>query len=672
MNSLIQIASALSEFNEKDIANLSKTQKKEFFKILNTLNAKINTSVTIDSDSDSGCETEYFTPITTATPTPVQTPVVSIYEQTLDFFINQYKIIPVLKNIQFVNPPLIKNYAINGEVQSGKTKTLASFAITSVVQKQKSVIIVRNLKDDCSQVVKQLNIINKQHINYIKCKDSFNYSTYKINDIDKWLLKDSYDILVLMANTTQLKHFVNKVKDVEFSLFIDEADALMNTIKTEKDYNVNQCMKLIYEQSKIVFLVSATNYAILFEHSILTSQNLYININDDYKGVDDIEFINLPNLPKKSKGTLIEKSPNLYYVMTNLTHRKIYANHPTILLAKCTHLVSDQKQFVQTITTNNEWKYEWAAISYNGSGVCVYHHTLKGDINISNVKGTHLGNGIYSFKNVDIQEALAYFRENGGQSKFPRIVIISGHLASRCINFMDTTYNWHITDEYIDASKTMDCTDLTQSLRICGIHKISTPLKVWTSEEVMKNIKRTFDNLNKYIQNFTYNVEANKLQDVCCKTMLSGVKIHKDKLGDRKVCKVKAPYTKVSNVKHDNMDKMLCIEKNIDSENYDEGIDDMVIVDTEKFEKETSKNTQKYIAYIDCINLLVDKYGTGKWVKRATILDDLHINENRSTFEGYFTEIYKSSMKCKDENTSGFLMKKVKEGNKPFIYFRIN
>jgi hypothetical protein len=385
-------------------------------------------------------------------------------------------------------------------------------------------------------------------------------------------MDDQCDILVLMANTTQLKQFVDKMKDVQFSLFVDEADALMNTIKTKKDYNVNHCMKLIYEQSKIVFLISATNYAILFEHSISTSHIFYINKHKNYKGINDIEFNILQDSDKNLHGTLFEKSPNLPYVVTNLTHRAVYDNHPIVLLIKFTHLVSDQDEFIRTIFTYDDWKHEWAAISYNGTGINMYHHTFNGDINIKNTKGVDLGNCIYSFKNIDIQDTLTYLRENGGQSRFPRIVIISGHLASRCINFMDTTYNWHITDEYIDPSKTMNCTDLIQSLRICGIHNMSTPLNVWTTESVIKNIVYTNINIGEFIHQYVNSVQKKENEDVCCKKMLTRVKIHKDKLGDKPVSKVRAPYTTVSNEKHDNMDEILGVEKNTSDSEPDSDI----------------------------------------------------------------------------------------------------
>lgn len=69
----------------------------------------------------------------------------TVVKDTLDFFINNYQITPELGSINF-NSPSEKMYIIDGFIQSGKTKTLISFAVTSLVYKQKAVIIVRNFK----------------------------------------------------------------------------------------------------------------------------------------------------------------------------------------------------------------------------------------------------------------------------------------------------------------------------------------------------------------------------------------------------------------------------------------------------------------------------------------------------------------------------------------------
>ena len=86
----------------------------------------------------------------------------TIVQETYNFFIDNYQITPELKTINFLKPEE-KHYIIDGNIQSGKTKTLISFCVASLVFKQKVVIIVRNFKEDCVQLVNSINAINKVH-----------------------------------------------------------------------------------------------------------------------------------------------------------------------------------------------------------------------------------------------------------------------------------------------------------------------------------------------------------------------------------------------------------------------------------------------------------------------------------------------------------------------------
>jgi hypothetical protein len=88
---------------------------------------------------------------------------------------------------------------------------------------------------------------------------------------------------------------------------------------------------------------------------------------------------------------------------------------------------------------------------------------------------------------------------------------------------------------------------------------------VWCNEEVMNNIILTHYNLGGFIHQLA---DIYKDKNVDFKTILSSVKIHKNKLGNRKVCKVKAPYKKVSSEKQDNTNVILGIStiKNIETD----------------------------------------------------------------------------------------------------------
>jgi hypothetical protein len=499
----------------------------------------------------------------------------TIVKDTLDFFINEYGITPELKTVDFKNSSE-KQYIIDGNIQSGKTKTLISFAVTSLTHHQKVVIVVRNFKEDCIQLVNSINSISARHNTYLQNTSGvkFEYSACSINDIYKWMYEKNHNILVLMANTTQLSTLAKMTVDnkfTDYTLFIDEADALMNTIQTHKEVSVFNMMHIVYTQSKIAFLISATSYANLFKDGTSPSRFIKVKQHENYQGIENIEFEILPPFQKqKTKGSVFDKSPGLYNVLRTLSHRPVYSNHPTILLTKCTHLVAHQTEFIQTIATSKDWSQRWAAIGYNGVGITMYHSSFEKleILEISKVKGVKIGTGTFTFKGLGIMKAMSYLRENGGKTVFPRIVVISGHLASRCINFMDNAYQWHLTDEYLDASTSMNSTDLIQSLRICGIHDIVTPLKVWCNEEIMKNIVRTHFNLGGFIQKL---VDYKKDSNVEFKTILESVKFHKNKLGNRKVCKIKAPYKKVSNEKQDNTWTMLGgVEEKDVEDNYTE------------------------------------------------------------------------------------------------------
>lgn len=66
----------------------------------------------------------------------------------------------------------------------------------------------------------------------------------------------------------------------------------------------------------------------------------------------------------------------------------------------------------------------------------------------------------------------------------------------------------------------MNCVDLIQSLRICGIHHNVTTLKVWCNEEVMNNIILTHYNLGGFIHQLA---DIYKDKNVDFKTILSSV-----------------------------------------------------------------------------------------------------------------------------------------------------
>jgi hypothetical protein len=273
---------------------------------------------------------------------------------------------------------------------------------------------------------------------------------------------------------------------------------------------------------------------------------------------------------------------------------------------------------------------------------------------------TQIQNGVFKFKNLGIMQTLSYLYNSGGLEKYPRVAISSGNLASRCINFMDNQYMWHVTDEYLDPSDTSSCVDLIQSLRICGIHKNVTPLKLWSTRNVYYNITKTHTNVKQFILHV-----GEKNPDTDIADILGDVKMHEDKFGDRNICKEKEPFTRVKNAKDDNTSSFTDMDTgtstDTETETYNNGEYDMIIIDQNLIKKETLK----WGAYNQVIDILLT-YGTNVWVKRSELFKK--INVELHTVSSYFTRIYQESKECMDENQQGVLMKK--ENN--IVYIRIN
>ncbi len=478
-----------------------------------------------------------------------------VISYTYQFLEQQYGIDNVIETINFAGtyPKDEKVFVIDGDIQSGKTKTMLSYCICSILHKRKCIVIVRNFTEDCLQLINAINVMSAAHNEFLTGKNLLigRYQAVGVKDIDRWIHGKQYNILVLMANTTQLSHAVKNIIEFEqqYSLFVDEADAIMNTVVSKKEMNVYNLMHTINNQSLLSFFISATNYLNWFKSGTCTSRFFKVKHHQDYKGIKHLDFERLPSYKKKKESTSIfQRSQLLLYVLLNLTDRPVYNNHPTILLAKCSHLVVHQNEFIETLSYMVDLNQKWIGIAYNGNGILMYNKSFKHNVTFDKFVGKYIGNGTVSFKGMGIMSALSYLKKHWNK-ECSRIVIVAGNLANRCINFMDNEYEWHITDEYLDPSETAQCVDLIQSLRICGIHKpeYTTPLKVWCNLNVQENIVKTYTNVGEFIVKAAENHPNTDFQE-----MLSGVKIHKEKLGNRKICKASAPYKKVSNEKQDN------------------------------------------------------------------------------------------------------------------------
>jgi hypothetical protein len=107
---------------------------------------------------------------------------------------------------------------------------------------------------------------------------------------------------------------------------------------------------------------------------------------------------------------------------------------------------------------------------------------------------------VNSFAKIDVTSALQYLKDNGGLKKFPRIIIIAGELAGRCISYVSRDYGWHLTDMYYVPSACSTIPDMIQSAgRLCGRNKGKSHLYLHITKNVAKALYNGFHFSNEVI-----------------------------------------------------------------------------------------------------------------------------------------------------------------------------
>lgn len=486
-------------------------------------------------------------------------------KSTMDFLVNHQLLTSEINN--FV-APATGVYAIEGEIQSGKTKTMLGYMMLNNSTDIKTIAVVRNITEDCTQMQDASMQMNNAYGKY--CRDAgipmtlHQSAALEIDDIKTWALSPCCNSLIVMANATQLNIVIEYAREhnIKFALMVDEADQLLHTVHSQDaNENVSFLMQQLVDMSQVQYFVSATNYANYFTKDIRVDHIIHVPRNPKYKGVDSLKFTVVGDTNKPDNRNF-RLSPRLFEVLDALTRRDIYTyqdektgeqvEHPTILLAKYSNWTAHHAQLVQHISADPRYSEKWIALSYNGEGVTIYSSTLIGatDVTFAHIEGTPNGTpGTFHFKGMSIKQALSYLNTSGALKQIPRVVIAAGLMAGRCINFMDNTYMLHITDEFLDPAVTSTTDSIIQSLRICGIHQVDTPLNVWCSETTRDNIVRTYNTFNTFIANLKKDEYANEtVQNILRRTV-----IHRSKLGKNRICKASKPYRVTAQLDADNM-----------------------------------------------------------------------------------------------------------------------
>ena len=490
------------------------------------------------------------------------------YEQSTFSFIKDEMNVDILEDYVSKHPTEVRNnFMVKGAVQSGKTKTLLAHALASTVQGVRNVFIVRNITEDKYQLMNAMKKITEKHQKYVNddvFETGVSMECVDINGLSKWINpRNDVRNIVLLANGSQVSKFMDNTEGMKFNLFIDEADQFL---EGEKNKKVE--LSLIEELSKIMklankkFVISATTFSLIFKENLLhTANTIQVNTPNNYHGIEYLTHQEVENGKVEGETEVMKAHPGLVEAIYSINRKTKPINgcglkkaHPHILLAKVSTKKDDHTDIIDFIYSTKRTQKRWATIIFNGEGVEIGHHSLnKDEMKMKNgedtVEGVLRKNNCYTFKGMGIQAALSFLKKNGGVERFSHILIASGKLADRGINFVSDDYEWHINNEYLHMSKTATCAATIQSLRILGCHNDTMDLTLWATKDVYSSIQK-YHTLDKSI------IAAGKKQHEEWTDLLKKFKVSKERLPSMKLCKRNRKFKVVSDSKKDNLERV--------------------------------------------------------------------------------------------------------------------
>lgn len=407
---------------------------------------------------------------------------------------------------KFSNSLSKEKILLKGDVQSGKTLRMIISAICYLICGKDVVFILRNKKADKYQLIKRFEKIFER----LQNEKNFTHPSFKI--VDKHDSPPmSNCIFVDIYSKTNIKKLQKKLlpRNIKNSvLFIDEADCRDDT--KDKEF-ITLC-----NSTGINIFVSATVQDILVSSWGIKGNTIIPSLQSrDYKGIDKLQIITERNIKEKDEllWTFCDISIDKEYISYN-------ENHPKILLVnidrqleqignifekfKNNNFTEDGLQFKLPSSMNN-----LCVIEYTGKGVKIFHNDLKFDDLKNFSSKLKYENGNFSLeKTLSIGEVLLWLSRNGGKNVFPNIVIISGDMANRGINFAcyddeNPRNNWHITHQVLLKSESSSCSNIIQSCRILGKYTDDIPLKLYTTQDIRDKITGGYKLCNELVDVIT-------------------------------------------------------------------------------------------------------------------------------------------------------------------------
>jgi hypothetical protein len=392
------------------------------------------------------------------------------------------------------------NKLVAGMIQSGKSNVICGLAMYCAQALGVSVIILlRNYTADYEQ---------------LRSKLEKEYDVIPFYAGDKTQLKHMFrgetKIMICLENEKQMTRLDAEILRTgsRFCLIADEVDAVCyKADETRQRITVFESLK----SKALQFIgVTATSYAMLYKEQALVNHAIYrVPIDPDYKGIDYLIRSNsIEELPnqfdfklKAATPAIWELSSDMEHFYTQILDTPAFDKQPVIALQTTETEIKKQFQCMAALARHPIFKKEFSIVVYNGEGIYLYSaqrldNEIEGDEGemsegvVPNDRFSHYIQdcNVLHFKKAGIKHALQYFKNRARPPT--HILIIAGLMVGRGLNIVSSDYQWHVSHQILRVSDTADVADLIQKLRLLGVFRDSTPLKLFLTKKESENLKR--------------------------------------------------------------------------------------------------------------------------------------------------------------------------------------
>ena len=390
-----------------------------------------------------------------------------------------------------------KKIVVKGFVQSGKTNfIITASAFFKLIGNKDIVIITRNFTDDEIQLQTRI--------------DQF------VIDMRKSSIDSQGKYFINIGNASSLKRLSTQLKGKDYILFIDEVDFIDN-IGTLTSLQLEKLKRKSY----CTLGVSATVMDPLLKVELDETRLIILSKPENYRGIESFVVKTIQNkntiLSWTTADPIID-DPNLTEYLTEFSRKNPYMvdvyneYHPVDTLIRVSTAIFPNRRLLSYLA---ETFPTVVSMFFSGGGsIELYLPNIMTPIQLSDGKRSVLKSlttdegelrGLYHhFIGTSPSQVKQWLYENGGVSNYPRIITLAGQLASRCISYGASNFEfckrenrlwWHLTEMYLCASPSMDQPELMQTAgRLCVATPKgdNIPLTLYVQEKVKNDLIKSY------------------------------------------------------------------------------------------------------------------------------------------------------------------------------------